>query len=92
MNTDQTSLPTTPDELDALFAKMFKKESREYGLAFQPRPSDIVIAPFAKCGTTWLQQIAHGLRTRGSMDFEEISNVTPWCLTSAPMGPNRVIC
>ena len=86
MNTDQTSLPTTPDELDALFAKMFKKESREYGLAFQPRPSDIVIAPFAKCGTTWLQQIAHGLRTRGSMDFEEISNVTPWIELAFDLG------
>ena len=86
MNTDQTSLPTTPDELDALFEQMFKKESREYGLAFQPRPSDIIIAPFAKCGTTWLQQIAHGLRTRGSMDFEEISNVTPWIELAFDLG------
>lgn len=78
MNTSRPYLPTTLDELDAYFEKIFKKKSREYGLAFQPRPTDIIIAPFAKCGTTWLQQIAHGLRTRGSMNFEEISIVTPW--------------
>lgn len=78
MNTNRPSLPTTPDELDAHFAKIFGKEGREHGLAFQPRPTDIIISTFSKCGTTWLQQIAHGLRTRGSMEFDEISTVTPW--------------
>jgi len=31
-----------------------------------------------KCGTTWMQQIVHGLRTRGSMDFNEITRVVPF--------------
>lgn len=49
---------------------------------FRPLPSDILISTFPKCGTTWMQQIVHGLRTRGSMDFEEISMVVPWIETS----------
>jgi hypothetical protein len=46
--------------------------------AYRPRASDIVITPFGKCGTTWLQQTFHCLRTRGDMDFDDISRVTPW--------------
>lgn len=53
-------------------------ESAQYGLAYQPQPSDLFIAPFAKCGGTWVQQIVHGLRTRGNMNFEEVSQVIPW--------------
>lgn len=69
---------TNFEELETILNKLFSEESRQHGLAFQPRPSDIIISPYAKCGTTWLQQIAHGLRTRGSMDFDEITTVTPW--------------
>ena len=50
--------------------------------AFALRASDVVIAPFAKCGTTWLQQVVHGLRTRGDMDFDDISRVVPWIETA----------
>lgn len=50
------------------------------------RPTDIVITPFGKCGTTWLQQIAHTLRTRGDMDFDDISRVAPWIETSTDLG------
>ena len=31
-----------------------------------------------KSGTTWLQHVVHGLRSGGSMDFEEISDVFPF--------------
>lgn len=48
------------------------------GLAFQPHPTDVIITPFAKCGTTWMQQIVHGLRSGGDMSFDEISGVVPW--------------
>jgi hypothetical protein len=72
------SRPKTLAELDAALKVFFDEASRERGLAFQPRPSDIIITPHGKCGTTWLQQIAHGLRSRGSMDFDEINAVTPW--------------
>ena len=46
--------------------------------SWRPRPTDVVISPFGKCGTTWLQQIFHTLRTRGDMDFDDISRVVPW--------------
>jgi len=56
--------------------------------AYRPRPTDIVIAPFSKCGTTWLQQTFHCLRTRGDMDFDDISRVTPWIEMSGICGQN----
>jgi len=74
------------DEMSALRDKFSTEAGREAGLAFQPHPTDIIITPFAKSGTTWLQQIAHGLRTRGSMDFEEITEVTPWIEMAHDMG------
>ena len=86
INMNQPSRPTNPDELNTLFKKIFSNESEKRGLAFQPRPTDVIIAPFTKCGTTWLQQIAHGLRTRGDMDFEEISTVVPWIELAYDLG------
>jgi aryl sulfotransferase len=83
---NQPSRPTTTGELNALFENIFTKESEKHGMAFRPHPTDVVIAPFTKCGTTLLQQIAHGLRTRGSMDFEEISTVTPWIELAYDLG------
>jgi hypothetical protein len=53
-------------------------ESVQRGLAYQPQPSDVFISPFAKCGTTWVQQIVHGLRTRGDMNFDDVMRVMPW--------------
>lgn len=50
--------------------------------AYRARASDVVITPFAKCGTTWLQQIFHTLRTRGDFDFDDISRVVPWIETA----------
>ena len=55
-------------------------------MLFQPRPADIIISPAPKSGTTWLQQIVHGLRTRGYMDFEEIGVVMPWIEIAHDMG------
>lgn len=54
--------------------------------AYRPRPTDIVISPFSKCGTTWLQQTFHCLRTGGDMDFDDISRVVPWIETSRALG------
>jgi hypothetical protein len=54
--------------------------------SYRPRPTDVVIAPFGKCGTTWLQQTFHTLRTRGDMDFEDISAVVPWIEMSRACG------
>ncbi len=50
--------------------------------AYSPRATDIIISPFGKCGTTWLQQTFHTLRTRGDMAFDDISRVVPWIETA----------
>ena len=47
-------------------------------VSFVPRPTDIIIDTYTKCGTTWLQQICHQLRTGGDMSFDEITAVAPW--------------
>lgn len=78
--------PTTIAEMAACLARFFTRESIGLGLGFQPRASDVFIATYPKCGTTWLQQIAHGLRTRGDMDFDEITSVVPWLEASHDLG------
>lgn len=65
---------------------MITPEGIGRGLAFVPRPSDVIISPFGKSGTTWMQQIVHGLRTRGDMEFDDISRVVPWLETSTDLG------
>jgi hypothetical protein len=62
------------------------KEGFAAGLKFVPRPTDVIITPYGKSGTTWLQQIFHGLRTRGDMDFDDISHVIPWIETAYDLG------
>jgi hypothetical protein len=54
--------------------------------SYRPRPSDVIITPFGKCGTTWLQQTFHTLRTGGDMDFDDISRVVPWIETARTLG------
>ena len=78
----------TLDELHQTMATLVSAEGYEAGLAFAPRPSDVIIAPFAKCGTTWLQQMVHSLRTGGDLDFDDISLVVPWIETAADLGLN----
>ena len=80
------ALPATTDELTALTNTLFSREAAERGLAFRPEPSDVIITPHAKCGTTFLQQVAHQLRTRGDMDFDDISEVAPWIDLAPTLG------
>lgn len=60
-------------DLDAMLASI---------AAYEPRPTDVIISPAGKCGTTLLQQTFHTLRTRGDMDFDDISRVVPWIETA----------
>ena len=74
-------------EWGELGGKMFVPADIGAGLqSYRPRTSDVVITPYAKCGTTWLQQIFHTLRTRGDFDFDDISRVVPWLETAVIVG------
>ena len=77
---------TSISELEAIFKTLRTPEGEAHGLAYQPDPTDVFIVTPAKCGTTWMQQIVHGLRTRGSMDFDEITSVIPWIETAMDIG------
>lgn len=84
---EQPHRARTVDELRALQADAFLDDEEARSIAsFKPRPSDIVISPFSKCGTTWLQQAFHCLRTRGDEDFDEISRVVPWIESAISVG------
>lgn len=78
--------PRSLEEMEARMAPMVTPAGIGRGLAFAPRPTDVIISPFGKCGTTWLQQIVHSLRTRGDLDFDDISRVVPWIETSPDLG------
>lgn len=77
---------TTIAEFHALQERMMSRDDVMRGLAFRPRSTDVIITPFGKCGTTWLQQIFHTLRTRGDTDYDDISAVVPWIETAAALG------
>ncbi len=53
---------------------------------YAPADGDVFITPWAKCGTTLMQQMFHQLRTGGDMDFDDISRVTPWEDTAGMIG------
>ncbi len=78
--------PRSIAEMQAVDQLFVTQASLRRGLEYQPDTSDIFISPYAKCGTTWMQQIVHGLRTGGSMDFDEITQVVPWLELAWDMG------
>ena len=73
----------TMAELGELHSRTMPRELAEQSIAdYQPRPTDVIISPAGKCGTTLLQQLFHTLRTGGDMDFDDISRVVPWIETA----------
>lgn len=82
----QRTRPTSVRELVRRLDAFRTEASITSALAFQPRPSDVFVATFAKSGTTWMQQIVHGLRSGGDMDFAEISSAVPWLESALDMG------
>ena len=77
---DHSSLkrPTSIQEMHERFQNFATPEGWQRGLDYKPESTDVFIVTPPKCGTTWMQQIVHGLRTRGSMNFDEITRVVPW--------------
>jgi len=79
---------TTPGEFLQKMERFLNFETIEDCKAFKPKASDIIITTFPKSGTTWMQQIAHCLRSNGDMTFDEISIAVPWLEVSYDMGIN----
>jgi hypothetical protein len=74
-------------EFGEVVGKLFVPADIGAGIgSYRPRPTDVLITPYGKCGTTWLQQIFHTLRTRGDFAFDDISRVVPWIETAAIVG------
>ncbi len=86
MNAQLPRRARTIAEMDEADARMGDPDEAGAIADYRPRPGDIVISPYAKCGTTWLQQMFHTLRTGGDMDFDDISRVVPWIETSRLLG------
>ena len=57
---------------------------------FVPAPSDVFVVGYPRCGTTWVSQIVHALRTGAevekTMAFGEISEVVPWDVQAEACG------
>jgi hypothetical protein len=75
------------EELRSYQGRMLGLEEVMSAIAsYHPRATDVIISPFGKSGTTWLQQAFHCLRTCGDMDFDDISRVVPWIETAGLLG------
>lgn len=78
--------PTSVDGVLRVLADFRTPEARAVVDGFESRPSDVFICTYPKCGTTLVQQIVHQLRSGGSMDFDEISDVVPWIESALDIG------
>jgi hypothetical protein len=87
MDAPEKRRASSMEELRSYQGRMMGAEDVMGAIAsYRPRPTDVIISPFGKCGTTWLQQAFHCLRTGGDMDFDDISRVVPWIETAGLLG------
>ena len=80
------SQATTVDGIRRRMAGFSTREGIDKGRNFQLQPTDVLLATYPKAGTTLMQQIVHGLRTGGDMDFDEITEVVPWLELAYDLG------
>lgn len=69
--------PKRIQKLQTVLNELWTDESHQKGSQFHPQPSDVIISTGTRCGTTWVQQICHGLRSHGDMNLDEIGWVFP---------------
>jgi len=74
------------NEFLQIMERFLSKESLENCYSFKPSSTDVIITTYPKSGTTWMQQIAHCLRSHGDMTFDEISIAVPWMEVAFDMG------
>lgn len=80
------SRATTVQGIRRRMAGFSTREGLARGRNFKLRPTDVLVATYPKAGTTLMQQIVHGLRTGGDMDFDEITEVIPWLELAHDLG------
>src|SRR3954466_14499034 len=77
---------TTLAELQTKMDRLVTEAGFAAGLGFVPRPSDVIIASYAKWGTACPQKIVQVLRRGGDLAFDDFSRVVPWIETAAALG------
>ena len=86
---DESTLARRPRSIEEMAGRLKEfrtAEALDRGLSVRALPDDVFISTYPKSGTTWLQQVVHGLRSRGAMDFDEISAVVPWLESALDIG------
>lgn len=79
-------LPQDIEQMKACLGQLLTEQSIDKALEFKAKPQDVFVVTYPKSGTTWMQQIVHGVRSGGSMDFDEICQVVPWIEACAELG------
>ena len=74
------------ERIDKRMSLLATKEGIEKIEKFVPRPTDVIVVTTPKCGTTWMQQIMHELRSGGDMTFEDIDDVVPFIEAAYDVG------
>lgn len=78
--------PTSMTEVREKLSRFRSEEAKAAVDAFEPRASDVFISTYSKSGTTWMQQVVHQLRSQGSTDYADISEVVPWLESAVDVG------
>lgn len=55
-------------------------------LQFEPRPDDVYVATYPRSGTTWMQFLVYLLLSSRRLDFDHLSQVSPWFERSLALG------
>lgn len=61
-------------------SNIFHEPVVKEALAYKPKPGDVFIVSFPKCGTTWMQHIVYAIFSDGipPKDMEEFMQRTPF--------------